>query len=282
MKFILFTCSILLLSSINSTAQKSTCCKKSVESTEAFAMLGNQTSFQTVHKAPLPFTFQSENGKTIQFKTSEGTPGSAFEIKSAKPTKNVVLMVHEWWGLNDHIKQEAERLQKELGNVTVLALDLYDGKIASNPEDAGKLMGEVKAERASAIVKGAIEYAGKDAKIYTIGWCFGGGWSMQSALLAGKQAAGCVMYYGMPEKDVAKLKGINTDVLFVFASKDQWINQEVVNTFEKDMKAAGKKLTVKTYDADHAFANPSNPKHDKELAADAHAEVLAYFKAKLK
>jgi carboxymethylenebutenolidase len=125
-------------------------------------------------------------------------------------------------------------------------------------------------------------YAGPKAQFASVGWCFGGGWSLQSALLGGKQTMGCVMYYGMPEKDVAKLKTLNSDVLGLFAEQDKWINPEVVKQFEKDMAAAGKKVTVKEYPADHAFANPSNPKYNKELATDAHQRALTYLKARLK
>jgi carboxymethylenebutenolidase len=191
-------------------------------------------------------------------------------------------MIHEWWGLNGYIKQEAEKLQKELGNVNVYALDLYDGKVADNAQDAGRYMGEVKEDRARAIIQGAIDRAGKKAKIYTIGWCFGGGWSLQASLMAGKQGRGCVMYYGMPESDLAKLKKLNADVLGIFAEKDAWITPAVVATFEKNMKDAGKKITVKSYDADHAFANPSNPKYSKEFAEDAHQRALAFFREHLK
>ena len=276
--------SIIMATLITTVAysQTKSCCSKPAESSEVFAMLGKNEQFQSAHEAPLPFFYTSENGKSIQFKTSDGMMGNAFEIKAAKPTKNYVLMVHEWWGLNDYIKQEAEKLQKELGNVNVLALDLYDGKVATTAEEAGKYMGEVKSDRATAIINGATEYAGKQAKIYSIGWCFGGGWSLQTSLLAGKQAAGCVMYYGQPEKDLGKLKKLNADVFFVFATKDQWINKEVVSTFEKDMKSANKKLTVKSFDADHAFANPSNPHFNKEFAAEAHTLAVAFLKDRMK
>jgi carboxymethylenebutenolidase len=141
---------------------------------------------------------------------------------------------------------------------------------------------EVNETRARAIVQAVIDHAGPKAKISTLGWCFGGGWSMQTALMAGKQAVGCVIYYGMPEKDAAKLKTLNCDVLGIFATQDGFINAEVVGQFENDMKAAKKKLTVKNYDAVHAFANPSNPKYDKEKSAEANAEALAYLKAKMK
>jgi carboxymethylenebutenolidase len=166
--------------------------------------------------------------------------------------------------------------------VNVIAVDLYDGKVATTPEEAGKYMGDVKSERAVAILKGVQMYAGPKAQFASIGWCFGGGWSLQEALLGGKQTVGCVMYYGMPEKDVAKLKTLNTDVLGIFAAQDKWINTEVVNQFKKDMAAAGKKVTIESYDADHAFANPSNPKFSKEYAAKAHGQALAYLRTKFK
>jgi carboxymethylenebutenolidase len=93
-------------------------------------------------------------------------------------------------------------------------------------------------KRLQTIIEGAIAYAGKDAKIASVGWCFGGGLSLKSAILEGKQAVGCVIYYGMPEKDVAKLKTLNCDVLGLFAGKEQWISPAVVAQFEKDMVAA--------------------------------------------
>ncbi|HTA27613.1 MAG TPA: dienelactone hydrolase family protein, partial [Bacteroidia bacterium] len=112
-------------------------------------------------------------------------------------------------------------------------------------------------------------------------WCFGGGYSLQAAILAGKQAAGCVMYYGMPETDMAKLKTLHCEVLGLFANKDKWINPDVVKTFQDNMKKAGKKLTVKSYDADHAFANPSNPHYDGPSTSDANKMALEFINEKL-
>lgn len=170
----------------------------------------------------------------------------------------------------------------DLGNVNVLAIDMYDGKLATTREEAGKFMGEFKQDRGNSIVKGAIDYAGKNAKIGTIGWCFGGGQSIQASLTAGKQAAACVIYYGMPESDVERLKTLNADVLNIWPTQDQWINKEMMDKFEANMKAAGKNLTTKAYDADHAFANPSNPKFNPEFTADAYKNTLEFFKARLK
>ncbi|RSK29629.1 dienelactone hydrolase family protein [Hymenobacter metallilatus] len=260
------------------------CCTKPAagqNATEVFAMLASNEDFSGGHDAPLPFTYAGE-GSMIEFKTTDGQTGKAFEIKSNTKSDKYLLVIHEWWGLNDYIKQEAARFAKELPGVNVIALDLYDGQVATDADQAGKLMQGVKTERAQAIIKGALQYAGPNAQIASIGWCFGGGWSIQTALLAGSKAKACVAYYGMPEKDVAKLKTLNTSVLFVFAKQDKWINQEVVDQFRKDMAAAKKDLTVKTYDADHAFANPSNPKYNKPFADDAHAASVAYIKKNLK
>jgi carboxymethylenebutenolidase len=264
------------------TATLSCCARPATPSaTEAFAMLANDQEFVGGHDAPLPYTYAGE-GQTIEFKTPDGKTGKGFEIKSAKPSTKYLLVYQEWWGLNDYIKKEAARFAQEMPGVNVLAVDLYDGQVATTPEEAGKLMQSIKTDRAQAIVKGAQLYAGPKAQLASVGWCFGGGWSLQSALLGGKQTVGCVMYYGMPEKDVAKLKTLNSDVLGLFAEQDKSISPEVVAQFEKNMAAAGKKVTVKEYPAVHAFANPSNPKYDQALAEDAHQRALTYLKARLK
>jgi len=243
------------------------------------AMLAADPIFQNLHEEPVPFHYQGK-GEMITFPTTDGTTGSGFLLKSSKPSKKWLLVYQEWWGLNDHIKQSAEKLYTDLGDVNVLALDMYDGKVGTTREEAGKLMQSATKERLGAITQGALNYVGKDAKIASIGWCFGGMLSLQSAILEKKQMVGCVMYYGSPEKDVEKLKTLNTDVLGIFGSQDQGISPAVVEQFEKDMKAAGKQLTVKMYDAVHGFANPSNPKYDAAAAADAYKLSLDYLKKK--
>lgn len=250
--------------------------------TEKFAFFTADKNFSMSHPNPEPYVHQSETGKMIRFKTPDGKEASGYVLMAKAKTNNWIFVFQEWWGLNDHIKRESEKLYTDLGNVNVLALDMYDGKIATEREDAGKYMGEFKQDRGNAIVKGALSYVGKNAKIGTIGWCFGGGQSMQATLTAGKQAAACVIYYGMPETDVARLKTLNADVLNIWPTQDQWINKEVTEKFEANMKAAGKSLTTKPYDADHAFANPSNPKFNEAFTADAYAASLAFFKARLK
>lgn len=250
--------------------------------TQKFAMLASDNAFLMSHANPHKYHFQSTIGKAITYKTADGKEANAFEMRAKAPTKNWLFVVHEWWGLNDFVKHESEKLYNDLGDVNILDLDLYDGKVATTREDAGKYMQAVKEDRAQAIIKGAIAYVGADARIATIGWCFGGGWSLQASLLAGKQNVACVMYYGMPEQDVNKLKTLHADVLGNFANKDGWINPKVVAKFEEDMKAAGKKLEVHQYDADHGFANPSNPIYNSEATKDAYAHTIAFLKPRLK
>lgn len=269
-------CFALLLPFVLLAQSGKSCC--TVDATASFAMLASDATFRAAHLEPVPFNFVAEHGKDITFKTNDGIEGRAFEVKAAKPSNVYVFMIHEWWGLNDYIKQEAEKLQGELGGVNVIALDLYDGKVAATQQEAGKYMGEAKEDRIRAIITGAFDYVGPKAKVGTIGWCFGGGWSLQSALMGGKRIGACVMYYGMPETDVEKLKTLRAPVLGIFGTKDGWITPAKVKDFEGAMKKAAKKLTVKSYDADHAFANPSNPKFDKGASADAHAMALEFFK----
>jgi len=139
-------------------------------------------------------------------------------------------------------------------------------------------MKAISDERAEAIVKGALEVAGENVKIGTVGWCFGGGWSLKSALLAGQRANACVIYYGMPVEDAKKIAPLETDVLGIWAEKDQWITPKVAKKFAALMKATGKKLTSHTFDADHAFANPSSPRYHEASAQEANAVVMAYLK----
>lgn len=276
---------ILCLFSQFSFAQKAPLCGNAHQTSSApgrMAALVSNRSFRMAHPTPNKVHFQSSLAKAITYKTSDGKTASATEWKAKSLTKNYLFVIHEWWGLNDQVKGEAEKLFTTLGNVNVIALDLYDGKSTTNREEAGKLMQAASQDRIISIVKGAIAYVGPTAKIGTLGWCFGGAWSLQSALLAGKQTIACVMYYGMPEQDVNQLKKLNTDVLGIFGNKDKFINPKVVAEFKTNMAKAGKKLTLKQYDADHGFANPSNPIYDKLATADAWKATIAYLKPKFK
>ncbi len=276
-KFICLISVLVIITVFNCQAQnQASCC--SMHSTGQFAMLAGNTGFRAAHLSPLPIEFKALKGLMVSFATPDGSKGSAFMVPSDTKSDRYLFVFHEWWGLNDHIKQEAEKLANEIPGVNVMAIDLYDGKIATNADDAGKVMQSIKKERAEAIINGAISYIRTGAVIQTIGWCFGGGWSMQASILAGEKAKGCVIYYGMPESDAARLKSFNAPVLGIFATNDGWINKEVVDKFEKQMKELKKLLTLHWYEADHAFANPSNPQYNVKASEDARKHVLAFIK----
>ncbi|MBK7936396.1 MAG: dienelactone hydrolase family protein [Lewinellaceae bacterium] len=253
-------------------------CHNPEEATAQFASFSNDKDFRDAHPAPVPTTLL-HGGVMVEFPVAEGANGRAYLVKSHHATNKYVLLFHEWWGLNDYVKNEAVKWNHELG-FNIIAVDLYDGKVAATAEEAGKLMQACDAKRASSIIEGAAKYAGDAADFRTMGWCFGGGWSLQGTLLLKDKVKACVMYYGMPEKDVEKLKTLSTDVVFIHPNNDKWITQEVVTEFETNMKAAGKTLTVHHYDADHAFANPSSPRYNEQAAKDSRAVVKAYLEQK--
>ncbi len=277
MKKLFFT---LALTTLSYFGFSQSCCSLKKDDMQ---LMASTKEFQAAHLSPLPYTHVSTvGGKMIEFKTPDDKTANAYLIKSVKASNKYLFVYQEWWGLNDYIKKQAEVFYGDLKDVNVIAIDMYDGKVATDPKEAGTLMSGADPKRLQSIIKGALAYAGPKAKIATVGWCFGGGLSLQSAILEGKQAVGCVMYYGMPEKDVEKLKTLKCDVLGLFAGREQWISKAVVEQFEKDMATAGKTVKVKSFDAEHAFANPSNPKFDREASEEAYSLAITYLKEKLK
>ncbi|NUN69884.1 MAG: dienelactone hydrolase family protein [Bacteroidetes bacterium] len=271
---------ILTISTALLAGGKKSCCGPTP--TETFAAFGKDMAFVALHDAPAPLAWQSSGGIERQLPVDGGPDARIYQVSPPERTRSFLFVFHEWWGLNDYIKREAERLQQELGNVEVIAVDLYDGAIAAVPESARVFVGRVKDARARAIIASVTKFAGPDARIATLGWCFGGGWSMQSALMLGPQAAGCVIYYGMPEQDPAKLAALHCDVLGIFALRDGFITPAVVTEFQQNMKKAKKKVDVLNFDAVHAFANPSNPKYDSAMSAQAHTAALAFLRRSLR
>ncbi|MBR9919894.1 MAG: dienelactone hydrolase family protein [Bacteroidetes bacterium] len=251
------------------------------ESQEAgMEQFSEDQEFKDSHEEPKEIEFEGI-GEMFEFNTSDGNTGKAYRLMPEEPANRFLFVIHEWWGLNDYVKMESERLFKELDNTIVLALDMYDGKVATTRDEAGEYMQSVTEERANAIIDGALAYAGKDGQVATIGWCFGGGWSLRTSIAAADRGAGCVMYYGMPVENAANLEPLEADILGIFATEDEWINRDVVNKFEALCAATGKDLNVNWYSADHAFANPSQPSYNEEAAQKANAKALAFLKSHL-
>lgn len=251
---------------------------------EDFTQLAATTNFAALHEAPLPLHLTANLGKNIRFACADGVDAGAYYIPSKEASVNFLIVIQEWWGLNDHIRQEAERYYQALeGNVHVIAVDLYDGQVAATVDSAQKLIAKAfTSKRKEQILQGTMDYAGKGANIYTVGWCFGGMMSLQTAIMGGNRVKGCIMYYGQPEKDETKIAAIQCDVLGIFGTLDKGIPNEAVDAFDTKMKSAGKHFTLYRYDAVHAFANPSNPGYNKTFGDDAFAKSIAFLKQKLR
>lgn len=268
----------MLFTNVRSTSNEITVCH-SVPETDGMKQFALDPAFQALHPAPVAFHFEGA-GQMITFKVAYGVNANAYLIKAKTKSDRWLFVYQEWWGLNDFIKKQSDTYFHDLGeNVNVLAIDLYDGKVTADPKEAGTFVSQVKETRLEAIVNGAIAYAGTKAKIANVGWCFGGGWSLRSGLQGGKQTVGTVIYYGMPVKDVEKLKMLSGDVLGLFATETR-ISKEVIEEFAANMKTAGKSLEYKIFNGVHGFANPSNPKYDEALGKEAYGMSLAYLKKK--
>lgn len=248
-----------------------------------FMAVVNEPGFAALHQSPVAFEYNNALGSMIQFGTTDGAPAQAYAIDAKVKTNKYLIVIQEWWGLNDHIKKEADKYYTALdGKVNVLAVDLYDGKIAATPDSAMKLIrAALSSTRKENIIKGALAFAGPDAQVYSVGWCFGGMMSLQTAIMAGNNMKGCIMYYGTPEKDKAKLASIQCPVLGIFGTQDKSIPNETVDAFASNMKDAGKNFSLLRYDAVHAFANPSNPGYNKTFGDEAFSKSIAFLKSNM-
>jgi carboxymethylenebutenolidase len=190
-----------------------------------------------------------------------------------------VIVIHEWWGLNANIEAWADRLAS--AGWAAVAVDLYGGVVGTTPDQAMTAMKAVDPVKAKTTIKAALDHVATDPRIMatvrvTMGWCFGGGWSLQSAL-AFPELSGAIMYYGQLETDPAKLAAINAPLLGVFGNRDKGIPPAEVDKFDAALTTAKVPHEIYRYDADHAFANPSNPKYDETSAGDAWSHVLAFL-----
>ncbi len=195
-----------------------------------------------------------------------------------------LVVIHEWWGLNDHIKHWADRLAAE--GYAALAVDLYGGKVATTPDSAMAYMKAVDDARALAIMSAAHDYLQANAGIRaprtgSIGWCFGGGMSLKLAL-AEPDLDAAVIYYGRLVTDPKALAAIKAPILGIFGNRDESIPPAVVNDFDAGLSQAKVPHEIRRYDANHAFANPSAASYDQKNAGVAWAEVEKFLAAHLK
>lgn len=268
-----FALSLILGLCLNASVNGQSCCAPATE----FASFGADPLFVRSHEVPENRVPGQRRGEFIELQPSDGVSSQAYLIRSEQAGNNWLFVFHEWWGLNEHIKAEAESLAGELPGLNVLCLDLYDGQVAGTREEASRLMQEVNEVRVRAIINAAKYYVTPRANIASIGWCFGGTWSMQSALQLGKLNVGLVLYYGMPEMEYAKLKRLDAPVLGIFARHDQWITTELVEQFSEKMQFLEKDHEILIFEAEHAFANPSKPHYDRKAKKIADRAAIEFL-----
>ncbi len=215
--------------------------------------------------------------ETVEITTASGLQVSAAWGASQSAPAPSVLLVHEWWGLNDNIKAVAADFVEQ--GYGALAVDLYGGKVADDPDDARTYMNQVDNAEASETLAAWIDWlrARDDTTdaAGTVGWCFGGGWSLDASLVRSVDAT--VVYYGNVDRTPEQLEALEGPVLGHFATRDQWIDEPMVDGFVAAMMQAEKPVTVFWYDADHAFANPTSARYDEADAALAWQRTTAFL-----
>jgi carboxymethylenebutenolidase len=199
-----------------------------------------------------------------------------------------VIMIHEWWGLNEHIKNQADILAKE--GYVVLAVDLYRGEVAADSNRAMELTSSVRNNSASAIdnLQSAVNYVKSlemvdGSRIASLGWCFGGDWSLQLALNSSENPlAATIVYYGRPVTDTASLSSISWPILGIFGDQDQAIPVESVKQFTSALNASGVTNEIYLYEGvGHAFANPSGNNYAPKETADAWQKTIGFLRTYL-
>ena len=220
-------------------------------------------------------------GVTYGEQTDTPLQGYLARPESADNDLPGLIVIHEWWGLNDNIEKMTERLAGE--GYTALAVDLYGGEVADAPDAARSLVQAVSTDVAKAEdnLLQAFRYLETEqgaAKIGSIGWCFGGGWSLNTALLLPEALDAAVIYYGRLQTDPDRLEPLQMPILGIFGALDQNPSVESVREFEAVLQDLGKSIEVHVYEnADHAFANPSGRNYNEAAAEAAWTETVDFL-----
>lgn len=231
------------------------------------------------------FSAENLSAITATRTTIDGTPGYL-----ARPADNgtypAVVMIHEWWGLNENIEQMADILAGH--GYVVFAVDLYDGEVATNSSRASELAGDVRSNPEEAIAKMDRAVTALRAESYTtdqvasLGWCFGGGQSLQLSLSETELNA-TIIYYGSLTTDESELQNVDGPVLGIFGAEDSSIPVETVEEFNQTLGDLGVEREIYVYDgAPHAFANPSGERFHPEATRDAWNKTLRFLDEQLR
>jgi len=219
--------------------------------------------------------------KNVSYKSGDDTVQAVLYTPEGEGPFPAIVVIHEWWGLNDWVKEQASKLSDR--GYVALAIDLYRGKVATTPDEAHELMRGVPEDRAARDLRAAVEFLKsqsnvKKDRIASIGWCMGGGYSLDVALQEPTLRA-AVINYGRLASDSESLKKINASILGLFGGQDRGIPPADVKKFEQSLKQMGKKVEVVIYPhAGHAFENPNNRDgYRPDDAADAWKRTVNFL-----
>jgi carboxymethylenebutenolidase len=225
------------------------------------------------------------SSKPVSYKSGDETVQAVLYSPEGKGPFPGIVVIHEFWGLSDWVKEQASKLAVQ-GYVT-LAIDLYRGKVAATPEEAHELMRGVPEDRAAQDLRAAFAFLKSQrdvnkSRIGAIGWCMGGGYALDVALQEPTLAAD-VIHYGHLATTRESLQKIHAPVLGIFGGKDQGISPDDVKKFEQGLEAMGKKVEIHIYpEAGHGFENPVNASYRPEDAADAWQQTVRFLAETLK
>lgn len=225
--------------------------------------------------------------REVVYGTLDGKPlrGYLSRPLDARGPLPAVLVIHEWWGLNDNVRMMTRRLAGE--GYLALAVDMYGGETAATPEEARALMMAVMEDREAGArnLREGAEFLRRQGatRVGTLGWCFGGGWSLQAALRMPEQVDAAVVYYGQPVTEREELARLDAPLLGLFGAEDRGIPPARVREMEAVLEELGKDVEIRVYEgAKHAFANPSGEAYDPEAARDAWERTVAFLDRHLK
>jgi carboxymethylenebutenolidase len=228
-----------------------------------------------------------EGSAVAGFMAAPANPDSVLQAQGrpAGSALPALLVIHEWWGLNDNIRNMARQLAAE--GYRALAVDLYGGHVATTPDAAQAFMQQALDQLPTTRTNLLSAYAYLTnqegaPRIAALGWCFGGGMALQAALALPDQLDAAVIYYGDVAAPREQLATLQMPVLSIFGANDQWLTPEKARAFEATLQELGKDVAVHVYDgADHGFANPSGERFNEPAARDAWEKTLAFLKTHL-
>lgn len=221
--------------------------------------------------------------ETLNFETPNGATTAVVALPAeAEAASAAVMLIHEWWGINDHIRDIAGRYARE--GYAAIAPDLFRGKTATNTQEASKLMNELPLDDGISTINRAIEESRAKygiEKFGISGYCMGGTFALRAACLNDALSAAAPFYGDIPEREV--LSQLKVPTLFIAGERDNWITPEKVEGLKDAAREHDLPVEVVSYDADHAFFNDTRAEvYNPEAAADAWQRVLKLFSETLR